>query len=311
MDEPQAIGTGSGRGRIDGVGIGVAAASAAALVAAVVLSYLPSLSYLAVTWEDPNYSHGWLVVPIALFILWQRRDGLSAVVIRHHWWNFLPLVALLALRYELYARNEQWIEAATIPAVVAAATLAVGGWGLLRWSWPAMLYLIFMVPLPRFLDDKLAAPLQAVATRGSYELLTALGLPVVTEGNVILIHKQRVEVAEACRGLSMLLSFGALITAMVILYRRPLWERIVLVLSIIPIALLCNIIRISITAIAYGYYDRPVKEVHDYAGYGMMALALGIVLAEMKIMSWLVVEERGDAAPAPAAPSLLRARGPR
>ena len=67
--------------------------------------------------------------------------------------------------------------------------------------------------------------------------------------------------AEACRGLSMLLSFVALITAMVILVRRPLWERVVLILSIIPIALLSNIIRIAVTAVAYGYYDRPVKEV--------------------------------------------------
>lgn len=304
MDETQAIATGTNRGRIDAVAVG----AGVALVAAVVWSYFPSLAYLARWWEDPNYSHGWLVVPIALFILWQRYEKLPEVVIRHRWWNFLPLVALLALRYKLYDWNEQWLEAATVPAIVAASVLAVGGWGLFRWALPALVYLIFMVPLPQVLDDKLAAPLQKIATLGSYEILMALGLPVVAEGNVILIGRQRVEVAEACRGLSMLLSFGALITAMVILVRRPLWDRAVLILSIIPIALLCNIIRISITAIAYGYYDRPVKEVHDYAGYGMMALALGIVLAELKIMSWLVIEERGEAA---AAPTLLRAPGPR
>ena len=304
MDEPQAIAKGSVRARVDAVAVG----AAAALVAAIAWSYFPSLAYLARWWEDPNYSHGWLVVPIALFILWQRREDLPGVTIRHRWWNFLPLVALLALRYKLYDWNEQWIEAATIPAVIAATVLAVGGWGLLRWALPGLVFLFFMVPLPQFLDDKLAAPLQRIATLGSYELLMALGLPVVTEGNVILIHSQRVEVAEACRGLSMLLSFGALITAMVILVKRPIWERIFLILSIIPIALLCNIIRISITAIAYGYYGKPVKEVHDYAGYGMMVLALGIVLAEIQIMSWLVVEERGDAA---AGPALLRAPGPR
>ena len=305
MDEPQAIATGPVRMKVDLVAV----AAATAMVAAVALSYYPSLAYLARWWEDPNYSHGWLVVPIVLFILWQRRETLPEVTIRHRWWNFLPLVALLALRYKLYDWNEQWLEAATLPAVVAAAVLAVGGWGLFRWALPGLVFLFFMVPLPQFLDDKLAAPLQRIATLGSYELLMALGLPVVTEGNVILIHNQRVEVAEACRGLSMLLSFGALITAMVILNNtRPLWERIVLVLSIIPIALRCNIIRISITAVAYGYYDRPVKEVHDYAGYGMMALALGIVLVEMKIMSWLVIEERGDVA---ATPTLLRAPGPR
>lgn len=306
MDESQARDRGPGSGRVDPVAIGVVAA----LVAAIAWSYFPSLTYLARWWEDPNYSHGWLVVPIALFILWQRREDLRGVAVRHRWWNFAPLIALIALRYKLYDWNEQWMEAATLPLIVAASVLAVGGLRVFLWALPALIFLVFMVPLPQVLDDKLAAPLQQIATSGSYEVLTALGLPVVTEGNVILIHSQRVEVAEACRGLSMLLAFGALITAMVILVRRPLWERVVLVLSIIPIALLCNIIRISVTAVAYGYYNKPVKEVHDYAGFAMMGLALGIVLLEMQVMSWLVIEDRG-AAPAAAQPTLLRAPGPR
>lgn len=309
MDEPQAIGTGTRTGRARADGVAAAALIAAALAAAILWSYYPNLVYLARWWEDPNYSHGWLIVPIALFILWQRREALPSVVARHRWWNFLPLALLLALRVWLYDHNEQWMEAATVPLLVAATVLAVGGWGLFRWALPALIYLVFMVPLPQSLNVYLAAPLQALATRGSMEILTDLGLTAVAEGNVIHIKSQRVEVAEACRGLSMLLSFGALITAMVILVRRPIWERVVLILSIIPIALLCNIIRISITAIAYGYYNRPVKEVHDYAGFAMMGLALGIVLLELKVMGWLVVEERRDEeAPPPSPP---RAKGPR
>jgi exosortase len=296
VDEPQAIATGKGR---DTGGAAAIAAAAAVTAAAVAWSYYPNLTYLARFWEDPNYSHGWLIVPIALFILWNRREMLPAVAIRHRWWNFLPLALIAAWRYWLYETNDQWLEAATLPLTVAAATLAVGGWGAIRWAWPALVFLIFMVPLPNRFDDFLSAPLQRIATTGAYQLLTALGLPVVAEGNVILIGSQRVEVAEACRGLSMLLAFGALITAMVILIQRPLWERAVLIASIIPIALLCNIIRISITAVVYYYYDKPVKEAHDYAGYGMMALALGIVLAELKVMSWLFVEDRGPGSRGP------------
>jgi exosortase len=308
VDEPQAIATGKGRGT---EGIAVIAVAAAATAAAIAWSYFPSFAYLARWWEDPNYSHGWLIAPIALFILWQRREMLPAITIRHRWWNFLPLALLLAWRYWLYETNDQWLEAATVPLVIAAATLAVGGWGAIRWAWPALVFLIFMIPLPNRFDDFLSAPLQRIATTGAYQLLTALGLPVVAEGNVILIHSQRVEVAEACRGLSMLLSFGALITAMVILIERPIWDRVVLILSIIPIALLCNIIRISITAVAYGYYDRPVKEVHDYAGYGMMALALGFVLAELKVMSWLFVEDRDQGPRAPIQSPRGLIQGPR
>jgi exosortase len=311
VDEPQAIATGKGRG-FDGVA--AIAVAAAATAAAIAWSYYPCLTYLARWWEDPNYSHGWLIAPIALFILWQRREMLPAIAIRHRWWNFPPLALLLAWRYWLYEANDQWLEAATVPAVIAAATLAVGGWGAIRWAWPALVFLIFMVPLPNRFDDFLSAPLQQIATNGAYQILTALGLPAVTEGNVILIHNQRVEVAEACRGLSMLLSFGALITAMVILVEgRDWWERLVLILSIIPIALLCNIIRISITAVAYSYYDRPVKEVHDYAGYGMMALALGIVLAELQAMTWLCprVEDRDQGPRGPIQAPRGPIKGPR
>jgi exosortase/archaeosortase family protein len=78
---------------------------------------------------------------------------------------------------------------------------------------------------------------------------------------------------------------------MVILVKRPIWERVVLLVSIIPIALLCNITRIAATAIVYAKFNRKVETAHDYAGYAMMVLALGLVMLELKIMSWLVVEE--------------------
>jgi len=281
-----------------------AVALVAALAAAIAWSYRPSLAVLFDRWNrDDNYSHGFLIVPIALAILWQRREALASLRSRPQWWGFLPLAALLAWRYWLYERNDQWIEQATIPLVVAATVLAVGGWGLLRWSLPAIVFLFFMIPLPPRFNDALAGPLQTLATNGALNLLQLTGLPVLAEGNVILIKDQRLEVAEACRGLSMLLSFGALITAMVILVRRPILERAVLLASFIPIALACNIIRITVTAIVYAAFDRPVHTAHDYAGYAMMVLALGFVMLELKVMSWVVVEESADA----GRPPLLRA----
>lgn len=275
-------------------------ALAAILAGAMLWSYAPTITYLVHIWGDSNYSHGWLIAPIALAILWQRRESLAEVEVRPRWWGVLPLAAILASRYWLFERNEQWIEAVTLPLALGAAVLAVAGRGPLRWALPGLVYLFLMLPLPPSIDDKLAGPLQTLATIGSVSVLQALGTPVLAEGNVILIGSQRLEVAEACRGLSMLLSFVALISAMVILVRRPLWERVVLVLSTVPIALLCNIIRIATTALLYERFNRPVQEVHDWAGLAMMVLALGFVLLELKVMSWLVVEE------AAGAPGLVR-----
>lgn len=280
-----------------------AALIASTMVAvAIGLSYRSSFAVLIDRWSrDDNYSHGWLIVPIALAILWQRREALPTNLPRPGFWNFLPLIGLLLLRYQLYERNEQWIESATIPIVFGAAIFALGGWSLLRWALPGVIYLFLMVPLPPRFNDLLAGPLQTVATIGSVALLQAAGLPVLSEGNVILIGSQRLEVAEACRGLSMMLSFVALITAMVILIKRPTWERVVLLVSTIPIAILCNIIRIAVTAFLYAQFDRPVQAVHDYAGLAMMVLALGFVTLELKLMSWLVVEETSRL------PTLIRA----
>jgi exosortase len=298
VDEPKETAT---KGvRIGATGLAALAATIA-VAAALGWAFRWSFGFLMRQWEDSNYSHGWMIVPIALAIAWQRREALAGILVRSSPLNFLPLIAVLALRAKLYENNEQWLEAASVPVVVAAIVLAVGGWRILRWSLPAVLYLFFMVPLPPRFNDLLADPLQTVATIGSVEVLRILRLPALAEGHVIYIGTQHVEVAEACRGLSMLLAFAALITAMVILFRRPIWERIILVLSIIPIALLCNIIRISVTAIAYSLYNREVHEVHDWAGLAMMVLALGLVMLELKVMSWVVVEERE------AAPSLVRA----
>lgn len=276
--------------------------TATVVAAAIGWSYRPSFQILIDRWRmDTNYGHGWFVIPIAIAILWQRRERLALVKTRPGWWAFLPLIALVLLRVPLYDRNEQWIENATIPAVAAAAAFALGGWSLIRWSWPAILFLFFLLPMPPSLDPKLAGQLQTIATIGSVNLLHAIGLPVINEGNVILVRDQRLEVAEACRGLSMMLSFATLITAMVILVQRPIWERVVLLISIVPIALACNIIRIAATALCYSWFGRPVTEIHDWAGLAMMPLALGIVLLEMKIMSWLIIDDEPT-----EVPSLIR-----
>jgi len=151
-----------------------------------------------------------------------------------------------------------------------------------------------MLPLPPRINMILAGPLQSLATVGSTALLQALGMPVLSEGNVILVGSQPLEVARACNGLSMLLSFVTLITATTILVRtRPLWERIVLLCSTVPIALVANILRIAATAWAYHLFGAKFGDriAHDTAGWLMMPIALGLVWVELKLLSWLVVED--------------------
>jgi exosortase len=281
----------------------------AALAVAVVASYLPSFRQLAAAWENPNYSHGWLVIPIAAMILWVRRDDLARTAARPSPFGWLALLALLGLRVVLYDRNEMWIEQATIPLVAASLVLALGGWRVLWVALPAVAFLFFLLPLPPSVNATLANPLQTLATIGSATLLQVAGLPVLCEGHQIVVGTNRLEVARACNGLSMLVSFVTLITATVLTVARdrPIWERAVLLVSAVPIALVANILRIALTA-GLQHAFGPKTELfwplslafpdmehltHDAAGWlVMMPMALLMIFLEMKVLSWLVVEEK-------------------
>jgi exosortase len=263
---------------------------------AVVASYLPSVRELIrIWWDEPNYSHGFLVAPISAAILWQRREQLATMALRPSVAGWAALLGLLAFRAYLYEKNEMWMEQATIPVCAAALVLAFGGWRLLWWALPGLAFLFFMLPLPPRINVIMAGPLQTMATVASTVLLQTTGLPVLAEGHVIYIGRQPLEVARACNGLSMLLSFVTLITAVTILVRtRPLWTRIVLMLSTVPIALVANILRIAATAWAYHFlgHDFGERVAHDVAGWLMMPIALGLVWIELKVLDWLVIEER-------------------
>ncbi len=262
-------------------------------------AYAPSFLALSRIWAgDPNYSHGYFVVPFALAILWLRLPQLDRSRLAPSWWGWALLVGVFALRTLLYQINEQWGEDATIPLAAAGLALAFGGWPLLRWALPAVVFLGFMLPLPHRLSTILAYPLQRLATVGSCDILHVMGLPVLAEGNVILIGGGRLEVARACNGLSMLLSFVTLITFLAILIRRPIWEKIILLASAIPIALVVNVLRITITALFVNRYgtDEVLGLPHDWAGYLMMPMALVIVFfVELPLMSWLVIEPDEEA----------------
>jgi exosortase len=275
---------------------------AGGLIAATLgLAYAPNFNFLSGIWRtDPNYSHGYLVIPIALMVLWLRQSSLDRSRVAPKWWGWVLLAGVFALRSYFYEANEIWLEDATIPLAVASLALAFGGWTLFVWSLPAIIFMGFMLPLPNRFNVMLAYPLQRLATIGSCDLLQMLGLPVLPEGNVIIIGMKRLEVARACNGLSMLLSFLTLITAAAILIPRPVFpDRVALLASAIPIALVINILRISTTGLCFYFYGTDeillplinYRLPHDWAGYLMMPAALVLMFLELRILSWLFVTD--------------------
>ena len=236
---------------------------------------------------DPNYSHGYLVIPIALYILWQQLSIPEPKVARESvlapWWGWVFLVGTLLVRGIAYERGSEGLENATIIPAIASLMWAFGSWPLLRRAWLAIAYLVFMLPLPQSVSNTLALPLQSFATSSSYYLLQLTGMWVVQHGNVIDLTTthgtERLDVALACNGLRMLMMMAATVTATVILLPLPKWKQIVLFLSIVPIALVSNMARIVATG--WGYYlftgETARHWAHDWSGLLMMPLALALL----------------------------------
>lgn len=270
-----------------------------ALGLALVWCYWTTLEAMAQRWStDPQYSHGFLVPIFALAVLWVRRGrfpGAGNPSLPGLWVIISALVlGLVGVRMDIEA-----IDAASFLVCLTGLVLWVGGWPILAWSWPAIAFLAFMLPLPFRVEETIAHPLRRLATVASTYLLQTLGYPALAEGNVIQIEQLRLGVIEACSGLGMLVTLFALATAMALIVPGPWLDRWVLVLSAIPIAVLANTIRITATGVAfYSLESKALQEFfHDSIGWLMMPLALILLWLELRFLRALlpIVEtpERG------------------
>jgi exosortase len=268
-----------------------------AVLAALLWAQWPTLAVLGRRWaSDPQYSHAYLVVVFALYLAWSRREYFHGPALASSWWG----VALLAVGQALSLAGTyvyfDWLRAASLLPSLAGVCVLWGGWRALRGAWPAIAFLIFMIPLPFRVEVALAHPLQRLATLASTYALQTLGYDAVAFGNVIDLDPERIGVAQACNGLSMLLVFVALATAVALVLRRPLPDRILIVVSAVPIALVANIVRIVVTGILYKTAGPKLAGLvfHDLAGWLMMPLALALMWLELRLLSRALVRPTAD-----------------
>lgn len=253
----------------------------------------PTLVDMAKRWSvDPRYSHGSLVPLFAIYLLWVRRSGFAAGPSRPNWWG-LPLIATgAALNFLGAYLYLEWFQYLSLIPSLSGVAVTAGGWKAFRWSLPSIGFLFFMMPLPYRVEQALGAPLQRVATVASTYALQTMGLPAVAEGNIILMDDARIGVVEACNGLGMLFMFFAFACAAALVLQRSLTDKILVILSAAPIALLANVARITVTGLLHHTVGGKVADAvyHDLAGWLMMPLALGAVWLELFLLTRLFVE---------------------
>lgn len=261
---------------------------------AVVWAYWPTLTRLAAKWgSDPQYSHGYLVPFFAMGLLWMRRSEFDARKLEANWWGLLLLLFGVGLRLAGGYFYFDWFDAISLMPVIAGVCLLMGGSAFLIWTLPAIAFLFFMIPLPYRLEVLLQQPLRHIGTVASVYIMQTIGLPALGEGNIIVLGEHRLGVAEACSGLRMLMIFFALTTAVAMVSPRPWWERLVIVVSAVPIALVTNVVRISVTgSLMYMDYSEIANLVfHDLAGWLMMPFALLLLWFEFWFLSHIVIAE--------------------
>jgi exosortase len=269
-----------------------------ALVAVLTFMYAGLLRYSFTQWLKPDYSHGFLVPFFAVYLAWHWRDRAPQRIRWPEPWGLAFLAGGAAL-FVLGVLNigKEWLQGLSLVINLCGAALLLGGWPMLRWLAPALAFLIFMFPLPGRVETALGWQLQKVAAIASEFALQTIGYPTYREGVVLTVKDHVLEVEKACSGLSMLLTFLALSTGMAMLVKRPWFDRILILVSSVPVAVLANVIRIALTGVLYNEGGKELGDrvFHDFAGWMMMPIALLVLWAELKLLDWVWVDAGGRA----------------
>ena len=209
------------------------------------------------------------------------------------------LLFAMALRIIVTYFGKVIPEMYTFVVAMLAIFIIVGGWGHLKWAGAGVCCLFFMFPLLGEVEGRVHKPMQSAAAVVSTYSLQTLGIDASREGNSIFIGDVHMKVEAQCSGLRMLTMFFFLAVAMTLVTDRPIWERVVIIASAAPIALLVNIARITVTGVLYKMaindmwvtIEQVEKLGHDMAGYFMMPAAIGVLYVEMQILQHLFIEE--------------------
>ena len=251
---------------------------------------------------DASWSHGFLIPLFSLYFINQHRNEILNIRTRPSYLGLVFLICVISFYFLniLSPSGYAYFRPVSMIAALGAVVLFLGGWRLIRYTWLPICFLIFAVPLPRRYYVSLTTPMRHLAATVASALLNLVsGIEATASGVVIdvVYRGQRLDpaldVAEACSGMRLLMAFLALGVAMAYLHYRPIWQRLVLLASTIPIAVFCNIIRVTLTGFIYVLaHPRYAQGIyHTFLGLAMLPLAFGLYGLIAWFMASLFTEE--------------------
>lgn len=238
---------------------------------------------------DENYSHGFLVVPLAGYIVWRNREELARIPIRPWKIGFaLIFVSLLTLAAGLIGA-ELFLTRVALLGVLAGTVLFVLGPAHLKAMQFPLLLLALAIPIPAIIFNQITFPLQLLASRFGELAISTCRIPVLREGNVITLATTTLEVAEACSGIRSLVSLVTLALVWGYLTDSPTWLRWLLAICSVPIAIFANGIRVAGTGIAAHFIGPEAAQgfLHTFSGWMVFIVAGALMLAVDRLARWL------------------------
>jgi exosortase len=227
-------------------------------------------------YDDPNYSHGFIVPLIAGYFIYERREELMKTEVKPSTAGLLIIIFGLLqlcvgyLAFELYTMRSSFI------VILAGMILYFFGMAVFRIMLLPVIYLFFMVPLPYIVYDSLAFPLKQFVAKYSVEVLQLMGVVIIREGNILMLPETTLEVADACSGIRSLVSLLALATAFAVFSLKSTVKRVIMIIMAIPIAIFTNGLRVIGTGILAQYWGAKAAEgfFHEFAGLAVFGVAL-------------------------------------
>lgn len=251
---------------------------------------------LMVNWWSTReeYSHGFLIPIISLYLIWQRSDQLRKIPFPGSWFGVLTLVFGLFLFFlgelsTIYTVVQYGFVVATCGVVLSYT--GKGGFKIVA---VPLLLLFFMVPFPSFIYNNLSSQLQLISSEIGVFVIRLFGISVFLEGNVIDLGTYKLQVVEACNGLRYLFPLMTLGLIVAYLYHAALWKRAIVFFSTIPITILMNSFRIGVIGVMVEYWGQSMAEgfLHDFEGWVIFMACFGILFLEMWLLMRLTKDKR-------------------
>lgn len=254
----------------------------AIIIGCLVLLYFRIVQGLVSDWLNlPDFSHGFLIPIVSLYFIYERRKELSALIPSSNWAGLgLVIIGILLLLLGNLA-TEYFTMRFSILVVLGGVVLFLLGKEFFKTLLFPIAFLIFMIPIPSILMDRITFPMQLFASKMAANTLYLVGIPILREGNVMLLANTSLEVAEACSGIRSLISLLALAVVFAYISQKVTWKRVVLVLSTFPIAIIANAARVSGTGILAHHYGDKVAQgfFHGFSGWILFVVAFVCLFA--------------------------------